>query len=251
MNLEFKLQAWTIAINSLKMAWRNKKVFFNTISLPSLLLVLCYALGLEYAKNSGFPVIIIIMGTLGIGLSWLIIICHRLVLVSGFNVYKELDFRMAVRSINLLVMIFQVFLVMWIIEAVVMIFILYILHSYFESNEIKDIIYWIKSFSQALSVYALGRLSLVFPAIAVDKKASLKWSWIITRGNGWNMFVIVGLFPLCFFVMINFLWRENATVIENAILLIASFLVYAIEIFALSLTYREFESYYVVDKKAL
>jgi len=65
------------------------------------------------------------------------------------------------------------------------------------------------------------------------------------------MFVIVGLFPLFFFVMINFLWRENATVIENAILLIASFLVYAIEIFALSLTYREFESYYVVDKKAL
>lgn len=243
----FKLQVSTIAINSLKMAWRDKKIFFNTISLPSLFLVLCYALSLNYAKNIGFPVIIIITGIIGVGLSWFAIICYRLILITNFNVFKELDFNMMVRATRFLVLILQVFIVMWFIEVVATITISNIFHKNLPSpsDGLDDISFWIKLLSEGLSLYVLGRISLVFPATAIDKKVSLKWSWVITQGNGWNMFVIVALFPLPFSFLINFIWSKNATNLESAVLSIASFFVFIIEIFALSLTYREFESYYV------
>lgn len=229
------------------MAWRDRRVFFNTISLPSLFLVLCYALSLNYAKSVGFPLIILIMGMLGVGLSWLVVICYRLILVIDFNVYKEFDFNMMVRATKFLVLILQVFVVMWLIEALATITISNIFHKDLPSpsDGLDDIGFWIKLLSKGLSLYVLGRISLVFPATAIDKKVSLKWSWVITRGNAWSMFVIVALFPLPFSLLINFIWSENATEIENAVLSVASFFVLVIEIFALSLTYREFESYYV------
>jgi hypothetical protein len=134
MNSGFKLQAWTIVINSLKATWRDKKVFFNTISLPCLLLVLCYALSLEFAKNIGVPVMILIVGMLAVGLCWLAIICHRLILVRDFNVYKEFDFRMLVRATKFLVMIFQAFAVIWLIDTMITI----IISNIFKKNEIRQ-----------------------------------------------------------------------------------------------------------------
>jgi hypothetical protein len=244
MTLEFKLQAWVIILNSLKTAWRIKKIFFNVITLPTLILLVYYALVFNYAKNIGIPLMLVLMGILGIGLSWLAVVCHRLILVSDFTAYNSFDFRMGVRAAKFLVMIFQVCIVVWLVEGVVFMSMLFMFNKYLPSNGLEDINYWIKSFSQVIGGYALARLSLVFPATAIDKKVNLKWSWVVTRGNGLNMFAIVGLFPAFFDFIITSLWRENATDVENVLLSIISFFVIAIEVFALSLTYREFERFY-------
>ncbi|WP_020484969.1 hypothetical protein [Methylomonas sp. MK1] len=244
MTLEFKLQAWPIVLNTLKIAWITKKAFFNVISLPTFILLVYSALIFKYANNIGFPLALLSMGVLGIGLSWLAIICHRLVLVSDFKVYNNFDFRMGVRSAKFLGMLFQVFIVVSLVEAIVFMSTLFMFNRNLPSIGLEDVKFWIKLFSHVVGGYITARLSLVFPAIAIDKKVSLKWSWVITRGNGFNMFAIVCLFPLFFNFIITMLWRENATDIENAVLSIAMFFVTAIEVIALSLAFKEFESFY-------
>lgn len=146
------------------------------------------------------------MGILGVGLSWLAVICYRLILVINFNVFKYFDFNMMARATRFLVLILQVFVVMWLIEAVATITISNIFQKDIlsPSDGLDDISFWIKLLSKVLSLYVLGRVGLVFPATAIDKKVSLKWSWIITRGNGFNMFVIVSLFSIPFSFLINF-----------------------------------------------
>ncbi|OAH98219.1 hypothetical protein A1332_20770 [Methylomonas methanica] len=244
MTLEFKLQAWPIVLNTLKMAWITKKAFFNVISLPTLILLVYCALIFKYANNIGFPLMLLFMGILGIGFSWLAIMCHRLILVSDFKVSNNLDFRMGVRAAKFLAMSFQVFIVASLVETIVFMSMLFMFNGHLPSIGLEDIRFWIKLFSLVLGGYVTARLSLVLPATAMDKKVSLKWSWVITRGNGFNMFAIVCLFPLFFNFIITMLWRENATDIENAVLSIATFFVTAIEVIALSLTYKEFESFY-------
>lgn len=64
---------------------------------------------------------------------------------------------------------------------------------------------WIKTLAKFLFMYGvflspflyiLGRWSLVFPAIAIDHRPSLSWSWKQTKNNGWRMAVLVGFLLL-------------------------------------------------------
>jgi Tfp pilus assembly protein PilN len=87
-------------------------------------------------------------------------------------------------------------------------------------------------------MYLVGRVSLIFPATALDLRRSLKWSWNETRNNGVNILCIVGLLPWFMYIFLSFLQREEPTIIEQAILTLLTYLVSAIGIFALSLTYR-------------
>lgn len=87
--------------------------------------------------------------------------------------------------------------------------------------------------------YVTARLSLVFPATAIDEKATLKWSWQKTRNNGWRMFVVVGVFPWMLSFLVGLIWRENATLPEVVMLYIAGYFLVVIEVSALSLSYKE------------
>lgn len=87
--------------------------------------------------------------------------------------------------------------------------------------------------------YVLSRLSIVFPATAVDRNVDLGWSWRLTRGNGWRLFVVVGVLPLITSGSIDLLSRRDAGAAETVILTFLGTAVLAIEIAALSLSYRE------------
>jgi len=46
-----------------------------------------------------------------------------------------------------------------------------------------------------VGAYMVGRMSLVFPSIAIDKKFDFKDSWDATKGHKLMMFVVVAVFP--------------------------------------------------------
>ena len=48
----------------------------------------------------------------------------------------------------------------------------------------------------ALICWLLGRLSLVFPAIAIDQGVSFKYSWELTKNRNILMFLVVIIFPI-------------------------------------------------------
>lgn len=58
------------------------------------------------------------------------------------------------------------------------------------------VIGWIVSIG--LMFWIMGRLSLVFPAIAIDEVISFKVSWDLTRNYPLLMFLVVLIFPAMF-----------------------------------------------------
>lgn len=62
--------------------------------------------------------------------------------------------------------------------------------SYIERNIIQFIL-WIPLY------YCVARWSMVLPATAIDMRGlDLAWSWRISKGNGWRVFVLLGLLPM-------------------------------------------------------
>jgi membrane-anchored glycerophosphoryl diester phosphodiesterase (GDPDase) len=98
---------------------------------------------------------------------------------------------------------------------------------------------WMSEAAKILALYVSARLSLVFPATAIDKRPDLKWSWNLTRNNGWRMVVVVGVLPWVIGMIVGVLYRENATVLETIVLSTLGIALFAVEIAALSLSYRE------------
>lgn len=101
--------------------------------------------------------------------------------------------------------------------------------------------------SSTPAMYIMSRLSLVFPATAVDTNVGLKWSWEGTRHNGWRMVVIIGLYPGLISTLLWLVSREATTAIEQAIIGLFYYLGAAVEIFALSLTYKEIAGLHAED----
>ena len=98
---------------------------------------------------------------------------------------------------------------------------------------------WMAFAARAPAIYFFGRLCLVFPATAVDRETGFKWAWRLSAGNGWRLFVLVGVLPWLISYALAFLWREHATVPETVVLTVVAITLFAVEIAAISLSYRE------------
>jgi hypothetical protein len=92
-------------------------------------------------------------------------------------------------------------------------------------------------------LYAFARFCMLFPATALDRMASLRWSWDLTRDNGWKLVVVVGGLPFVFSVLVSFFYRSGATAAERLLLTAAAVALFAVEIAAVSLSYRELTRY--------
>lgn len=43
--------------------------------------------------------------------------------------------------------------------------------------------------------YLAARWSLLFPSIAVDNRKDLSWAWTVSSGNGFQLFILIGILP--------------------------------------------------------
>jgi hypothetical protein len=98
---------------------------------------------------------------------------------------------------------------------------------------------WLTAAARIPILYLFARLCLVFPATAVDRKVGLRWSWAATRNNGWRLVVVVSILPWIITQVVHLLYRSNASAIEVVLLTVLSFVLLAIEVAALSLSYLE------------
>jgi len=89
------------------------------------------------------------------------------------------------------------------------------------------------------AVYLLARMSLVFPATAVDARSGLAWAWDTSRGNGIRLAIIVGLIPWTSAALEFYLTRLIPGTIAALISNLVNYILIVIEITALSLAYRE------------
>ena len=77
------------------------------------------------------------------------------------------------------------------------------------------------------------------PATAIDVRTNLMWSWEATKNNGTRMLILIGAVPWVTTILLDLLWRENGTMFEYVFLSILGYLAVAVEIFILSIAFRE------------
>jgi hypothetical protein len=93
-----------------------------------------------------------------------------------------------------------------------------------------------------LTTYVFARWAVVFPAAAIDVPTSLKLAWEQTRGNGLRMIVIAGALPWTLRYATWWLYGDEPTLLEVALVSAVGTILIVIEIAALSLAYRESSS---------
>jgi hypothetical protein len=151
------------------------------------------------------------------------VICHRIVLLDSparIGWIPDCSWREA-RFLGWIVLI-------WIIYAIAVVITIWI-PTYIEANifgHIKsesDMFGWLSEFqvfAKLLAFYVVARLSLIFPAAALDKKTTLKLAWEQSRNNGWRLAIVVGALPFIVSKLLGLLYRNAATAFEWIILTI-------------------------------
>ena len=89
------------------------------------------------------------------------------------------------------------------------------------------------------ALYVVARLSLVFPATAIDRVVDWKWAWRASRGNGWRLMVVVTVLPWVVSQLVGFLYRDEPSAAEVVLITVLGTALFALEIAALSIAYRE------------
>jgi hypothetical protein len=89
------------------------------------------------------------------------------------------------------------------------------------------------------ALYVFARLCVLFPAAALDRNPTLRWAWDLTRRNGLRLMVVVGVLPWLFSNLVYYLYRDDATRVEWVALTVAAVALFAVEIAAVSISYRE------------
>jgi hypothetical protein len=90
-----------------------------------------------------------------------------------------------------------------------------------------------------IATYLWARLSMVFPATAIDVKTSLRVAWAQTRANGLRMMLVVGGVPWILSWATSSIYRDEAGTFEALLVSGVATFFLALEVAALSLSYRE------------
>lgn len=91
-------------------------------------------------------------------------------------------------------------------------------------------------------LYIFSRLSVLYPAIALDQGINARWAWQATARNGWRLTLIVGVLPWVLYYLVHLFLRDNATFVEYGVVKIIGFFLLAVEVVALSFAYKHLAS---------
>lgn len=246
----YKLSVLNIVIEAFWQPWKYKLRFFNMLALPLAMVVGITTIWSEVnVENISFNLFFYLIYIFSV--SYFAVKCHRFILIS--NNTPSTNIPMIKRVIAFLLWIFVVYIVVGIVLTIFMT----IGMNTFADAALMKASYYISDNNFSLlklllilpAGYILARLSLVFPAIAIDKRASMKWAWKASQNNGLRMLVLIGVLPWMTTILLNLLWRENGTMFEYVFLSILGYIVLAIEVFILSIAYREIQGYEIQSKR--
>jgi membrane-anchored glycerophosphoryl diester phosphodiesterase (GDPDase) len=90
--------------------------------------------------------------------------------------------------------------------------------------------------------YFIARWALILPASALDRNRNMRWAWDISKGNSFQLFILIGLVPLLTGFVLSSLAEFLGSsiiflIVQNAIWLAVG----AVEICLLSLSYEWME----------
>lgn len=239
MSQTFKLPVGNILLGAMSIAWLRRRRYFDALTVPLLLFVLAWALSAVLGERMGGPYSgWLILPVYAAGFALFAVACHRFVLIDEHRTLRE-RFVVGLRELRFLGWLIGASLIMFVVQALVISTLINL--PGMEGGNGNGAFKAMQQIGSIPAYYVLGRISLVFPATAIDRPAGLAASWRMTQGNGWRMFVVVGLFPWLIDSVLSLVWREDATVVEETLLSLVGLVGFSMTIFALSFAYREIE----------
>jgi hypothetical protein len=222
-----------------QLPWTNRRAFARALAIPFALIVLLDpAWRLAYESKAflkgGLPLLFV----QALFYTVYAVTCHRLVLLDASAIAARLVPRWSWRETRFLLWQSILWFGVMVITMGATIGITLSLTD--NANWTKGAwARWVFEISMIPMLYLFARFSMIFPAIAVDRKASLGWSWEMTRHNGWRLTLVVGLLPWVIGQLLGLALREESTVAESMALTSVTTLLLAVEVASLSLSYRE------------
>jgi hypothetical protein len=231
-----KLPVVEILVEAFRFPWQHRREFARGLIVPLSGLVTLLIAG-QYWQPESFPAFAYaVFGILYLLLfCWLAVGCHRLVLLKPDA--RSTDMKWSRRESYFLIWLIGLLFLRWIVTMVVVMIGVPLLNLLQPPGEMG---HWFAQAAELPAWYVFARLSLVFPALALDHRTGLAHAWTLSSGNGIRMFFLVCLFPWALESAFDLLLPQGDSVLLDVIYGVALPLLYVCEICALSLAYRFF-----------
>ena len=233
-----QLDVGKVALGAFLVPWWNRGAFAKALALPLVLLV---ALTVSWYYASGYLpqlshwVLYLVYGALFVLFA---VTCHRLVLLDPQVVASRIAPRWSRRETHFFLWMIGVWLIF---AAVTFALTTALLNVWLPwvSEPNSTLFGWTVFLAKLPAFYLFARLCLVFPATAVDRNVDLKWAWSRSANNGWRLVLLVAVLPWVISHAVGLLYRGNASVVEIILLQFVACAFFAVEVAAISLSYRE------------
>jgi len=246
-----KLPVLKIITRAFVTVWELRNEFIKKLSVP-----LLYLIGSEYVSNYVDDKVSYVLAFIGMFVyAFLAVTCHRIIIlgvdsVPEFGVRKwtmiETRFLLFLVGVYLVIglTIYSFSMTPMLVGVLGDMFIALSIPIDIDFMSYAMFISYAALFSMIPIIYSLFRISLIFPAIAVGEKASLKWAWNISRNNGWRLAIIIGILPIAIEIL-QYLFlsnEETESISKNTIMIMVTYIATVIEITALSLSYKKLKN---------
>lgn len=228
-----------VVVGAFVVPWWNRRAFVRALAVPLISLAslsLAWKFTWEHLPKLSHWLLYALYVVL---FTLFAVTCHRLVLLDPQSAVAGVAPRWTWRETRFLFFIFAVWLVSAIIVAVLMTLVLNMFLSRAPLEPNSSWLRWIRAAGEIPMLYLVARFCFVFPATAIDKRINLKLSWELTRNNGWRLFVVVSVLPWAISHAVSLLYRGEASALEVVLLTFLGSALLAVEVAALSLSYRE------------
>jgi hypothetical protein len=226
---EKRLPVLRIIKHAFSISWEKKLYLLRTLIVPYFLLISLGSIqpymGSKLRILTGFSTMILSSLVYAV----FVVSCHRLILLGDSSIPRFGIIIPGKREIRFWGWTIGLSILAAIILGVPML-IIFLLN--FIPKKIVIILFSILGF------YLFARWSLIFPAVAVDKRPYLQWPWIQSRGNGLRIFIIFIIPSLPIYSMNYFIKNESFLLLNGAVLFL-TFVFTVIGIILISLSYKE------------
>jgi hypothetical protein len=220
--------------------WWHRKAFARALAIP-VALFMAFSLLWYYYGVTQLPwfAALIVNAVYGIVFTLFAVTCHRLVLLDPESVARAWRPRWTLRETRFILWLAG----LWLVGVAASMALLAVFGTVWinVAGDSGITLEWVKFAVQLALLYPLARVCVLFPATAVERDPlpNLGWAWDLTRDNGWRLVVVVGFLPWLFAQLADLAYRSNATRLELLLLSLLAIAFFAVEIAAVSISYRE------------
>jgi hypothetical protein len=234
-----KLPVDKILLGAFTIPWHDRPTYIQSLLVPAVFLVTVQLVWWYVYLNDSQLLGWQLWALYWLAFSIFAVVCHRIALLPPFSRSLAHSKESALKVLKFLGYLLLVGLLTGTLASSIGALISTILAALLGTQNISEAMRWASFVAFIPASYLPARLSMVFPAIAIDSDLSLRDSFELTQGNGWRLVVIVGLLPWALTSSVEALAYDGMSIVEVFLWCFVSAALTVIEVIALSLSFWE------------